>query len=143
MAVPTASLPPGTAVGAEDRASRRRATNRKDNKLAFLMLAPLVLLLGIFVIWPLIYSAYLSFFDWSFYQESTFVGWKNFNNVLTDPQFRSSIVRGLVFALMVVPAILVISFLFASLVKAVGARLGTLLKVAIYIPTVISGVITS
>ncbi|PZF80873.1 carbohydrate ABC transporter permease [Jiangella anatolica] len=143
MTVPTASLPPGAAVGSERRDSRRRPPSRKDNKLAFLMLAPLVILLGIFVIWPMVYSAYLSFFDWSFYQESRFVGWKNFSNVLTDPQFRSSIVRSLVFALMVVPAILVISFLFASLVKAVGARLGTALKVAIYIPTVISGVITS
>jgi multiple sugar transport system permease protein len=141
MATPTTALPSG--VSSARRRGGTRSSVRKDNKLAYLMLAPLVILLGIFVIWPVIYSGYLSFFDWSFYQESRFVGWKNFSNVLTDPQFRASIVRGLVFALMVVPAILVIAFLFASLVKAVGTRLATVLKVTIYIPTVISFVIAA
>lgn len=116
---------------------------RKDNKLAFAMLAPLVVLLGIFVIWPMVYAGYLSFFNWSFYQASEYVGLQNFVNVLTDSQFRSSIVRGLVFTVLVVPAQLVIAFTFASLVKASGRRLGTLLKISIYIPTVISGVITA
>lgn len=129
----------------DDRSKRSTGAgvNRKENRLAYLMLAPLVILLGIFVIWPLAYSGYLSFFDWSFYQPSEYVGWKNFRNVLTDDAFVASVLRGLRFSAMVVPAILVIAFLFASLVKGMGRKMATVLKVSIYIPTVISGVIAS
>lgn len=132
--------------GATDGATasvRRTRRSGKDNRLAYLMLAPLVIMLSIFVIWPLVYSGYLSFFNWSFYQESEFVGWRNFESVLTDRAFLESVFRGLRFALMVVPAMLVIAFLFASLVKSMGRRSASLLKVSIYIPTVISGVIAS
>lgn len=131
------------ARGTSRRDNLKRARIPKDNKLAFLMLTPLVGLLGVFVIWPLIYSGYLSFFNWSFYTESAFVGLRNFTNVLTDDQFLASVLRGLRFALLVVPAQLIIAFLFASLVKGVGRRLGSVLKVAIYIPSVISFVIAS
>lgn len=127
------------------RTPRRRGAgvNRKENRLAYAMLAPLVVLLGVFVIWPLLYAGYLSFFNWSFYESSTFVGWRNFANVLTDSQFLDSVLRGLRFAGMVVPTIMILAFLFASLVKAMGQRIATVLKVSIYIPTVISGVIAS
>jgi len=117
--------------------------NRKENRVAYIMLAPLVILLAIFVIWPMIYSGYLSFYNWSFYQPAEFVGFSNFKNVLTNDQFIQSMVRGLEFALMVVPAILLIAFLFANLVKALSRRAATVLKVSIYIPTIISGVIAS
>ncbi|MFN2486416.1 MAG: carbohydrate ABC transporter permease [Acidimicrobiia bacterium] len=117
--------------------------SKPDNRVAFLMLAPALILLGIFVIWPLIYSWIVSFFQWSFYEESIFVGFNNFRMVLTDPVFRESIGRVLIFSLIVVPVMLVLAFLFANLVKAMGRRTATLLKVSIYIPTVISAVIAS
>lgn len=107
------------------------------------MLAPALILLGIFVLWPMVYSAYLSFFDWSFYKDPVFVGVNNFRRVLTDPAFIASVGRGLLFALLVVPTQLVLAFVFASLVAGVGRRLAAVLKVSIFIPTAISTVIAS
>ncbi len=133
----------GAELAATDTRATRRKRGRKDNLTAYLMLAPVVVMLGVFVIWPLLYSMRVSLYDWSFYQESEFVGLHNYLVVLTDPQFRDSILRGLKFALIVVPSVMVIAFLFASLVKGMGRRFATLLKVSIYIPTVISGVIAS
>ncbi|CAM3635914.1 carbohydrate ABC transporter permease [Occultella aeris] len=128
---------------AQARARRRPKPAHRDNRIAFLMLAPALVLLGIFVLWPLVYAWYVSFFNWSFYTESVFVGLRNFRQVLADPVFWASIGRGLRFSVIVVPAILILAFVFANLVKAMGQRMGTLLKVSIYIPTVISGVIAS
>lgn len=122
------------------------AANKKrypDTVMAYVMIAPIVILLGIFVIYPALQATVLSFYNWSFYQESEFVGWKNFRDVITDPLFRDAVVRGLVFVLMTLPAQLVISFLYASLVTSVGRRFASVLKVSIYIPTIISAVITS
>lgn len=131
-----------TAAALEER---RRAKRRRyrDTPLALLMLAPVVILLGIFVIWPAVYAVFLSFQEWSFYKDPEFVGWKNFTDVLGDPLFTASLVRGFQFVLMTVPIMLVLAFGFASLVVSVSRKFSSLLKVSIYIPTIISSVITS
>jgi multiple sugar transport system permease protein len=137
---------PGTARrGAADRAATPLVSKppRKDTGMAYIMLAPVLVLLSIFVIWPAIQAVYLSFFDWSFYSASQFVGWKNYANVLRDDRFWAAIVRGLEFVLMTVPVQLVLAFIVASLAVSVSQKVSTLLKISIYIPSVISGVIAS
>lgn len=127
------------------RAARQRAKRfrYRDGKIAYLFLLPVLVLLSIFVIWPAVYAVYLSFQDWSFYKDPEFVGLKNFRDVLTDPLFWASVRRGFVFVAMTVPAMLVLAYLFASLVTSVSRSLSTVLKVSIYVPTIISAVITS
>lgn len=107
------------------------------------MLAPLLILLGIFVIWPLVHAVYISFFTWSFYEPAVFVGLENYLNVLTDEEFIASVGRGLAFSAMVVPAQVFVAFVFANLVKAVSRRMAGVLKVTIYIPVVVSEVIAA
>ncbi|GGD65115.1 sugar ABC transporter permease [Microbacterium murale] len=124
----------------------RQRQNRhrfRDDKIAYWFLVPVVVLLGIFVIWPAIYAGYLSFQNWSFYKDPEFVGWKNFTDVMSDPLFWASVARGFGFVALTVPPMLVLAFLFASLVVSVGKRFAGILKVSIYIPTIISAVITS
>ncbi|WP_297740667.1 carbohydrate ABC transporter permease [uncultured Tessaracoccus sp.] len=111
--------------------------------MALLMLSPVLIMLGIFVIWPAGYAVYLSFQDWGFYLDPQFVGLQNFKNVLADPLFWNSVKLGLTFVLMTVPVQLVLAFLFASLVVSVSRHFASVLKVSIYIPTIISTVITS
>lgn len=134
-----------SAVSTERRAVRRQADARKyrDTKVAYLFLLPVVGLLGIFVIWPAIYAGFLSFQNWSFYKEPEFVGLRNFTAVLSDPLFWASVGRGFAFVAMTVPPMLVLAFFFASLVVSVSRRFASILKVSIYIPTIISSVITS
>lgn len=134
------------ATAAVDRRTikKRQDTYRyRDGKVAYLFLLPVVVLLGIFVVWPAIYAGFLSFQDWSFYKDPEFVGWKNFTDVLSDRLFWASVGRGFVFVAMTVPPMLVLAFLFASLVVSVSRRFASILKVSIYIPTIISSVITS
>lgn len=129
----------------ERRAIRQRQNRHRfrDDKIAYWFLVPVVGLLGIFVIWPAIYAAYLSFQNWSFYKDPEFVGWKNFTDVMSDPLFWASVGRGFVFVAMTVPPMLILAFFFASLVVSVGRKFASVLKVSIYIPTIISAVITS
>lgn len=132
-----------TAPMASDEKIRHRRYRFRDTKLALVLLAPVTLLLGIFVAWPAVYAVYLAFQNWSFYEPPKFVGWTNFTNVLSDPLFGAAVVRGFKFVLMTVPIMLVLAFLFANLVVSVSRRFATTLKVSIYIPTIISAVITS
>lgn len=152
MATATPSRPAGGTAAAAVRAPdaprpereiRRSGRLHRSNKIAFLMLAPLITLLSIFVIIPFFQAAYLSFHDFSFYLPSTFIGFDNYRNVLSDPIFTSSIVRGLLFMVLVVPIGLVLAFIFASAAKGMGRRLASFVKTSIYLPTIISGVIAS
>ncbi|MFD1492366.1 MULTISPECIES: carbohydrate ABC transporter permease [Microbacterium] len=118
-------------------------TRFRDGRSAYLFILPAVVLLGIFVAWPAVYATFLSFQDWSFYKDPEFVGWRNFTNVLSDPLFWAAIGRGFAFVAMTVPPMLILAFFFASLVVSVSRRFAGLLKVSIYIPTIISAVITS
>lgn len=107
------------------------------------MLAPMVILLTIFVIVPFVNAVRLSLYNWSFYKPSEFVGLRNFVAVLTSPDFIGSIGRGLYFAVMVVPTGMILAFVFANLVKGLGRAVAGFVKTSIYIPTIISGVIAS
>jgi multiple sugar transport system permease protein len=130
----------------QERRAIRQRKNRyryRDNKTAYWFLLPLVVLLGIFVIWPAIYAGFLSFQDWSFYKDPEFVGLRNYQSVLKDPLFLATIGRGFLFVLMTVPVMLVLAFLFGSLVVSVSRRAASFLKVSIYVPTIISAVIAS
>ena len=111
--------------------------------MAYLLLSPIVVLLTIFVIIPFLYAFKVSFYNWSFYQESTFVGFQNFYMVLTDDLFIESIWVGLKFAFLVVPAMLILSFLFANIIKNMGSGFASFVKTSIYIPTIISGIVAS
>ncbi|WP_217369466.1 carbohydrate ABC transporter permease [Nonomuraea antri] len=125
------------------RAAGVRAGPRRANRTAYVMLAPLLVLLAVFVLWPLLHAVYISFFTWSFYDPAVFVGLKNYLDVLTDAEFVDAVVRGLLFSAMVVPAQVTIAFVFANLVKAVSRRMAAVLKVTIYVPAVISEVIAA
>ncbi|MDL9977744.1 carbohydrate ABC transporter permease [Microbacterium sp. ASV49] len=129
----------------DPRQERRRHKKYvyRDGKVAYWLVLPAIALLGVFVIWPAIYAGYLSFQDWSFYKDPEFVGWRNYVNVLTDPLFWAAIGRGFVFVAMTVPPMLILAFAFSSLVVAVSRRAASVLKVSIYLPTIISTVITS
>ncbi len=116
---------------------------RSSGLMPYLMLLPALVMLGIFVIWPAVYAGFLSFHDWSFYKDPVFVGFRNYTNVLRDPLFWAAVRRGFIFVAMTVPVMLVLAFLFSSLVVSVSRRFASVLKVSIYIPTIISSVIAS
>lgn len=110
---------------------------------AYVLLSPILILLTIFVVIPFFYAIRVSFYDWSFYQESTFVGFRNFYMVITDRLFGEAVMVGLKFALMVVPSTLILAFLFANIVKGLGSRMASFVKTSVYIPTIISGIVAS
>ena len=115
----------------------------RDNRTAYLMIAPMVVLLSIFVIWPLIYAIYLSGFEINFYKGSTFVGFQFYQYVLEDARFWRSLGVGLLFALLVVPAGMVVSLLIASFIKTLSGKLAAFMKTTIYVPAVVSTVVAS
>jgi multiple sugar transport system permease protein len=114
-----------------------------DIGTAYTMLLPMVALLTIFVMIPFVYAVVVSFYDWSFYQESTFVGLDNFRMVLHDPYFYKAIKVGLKYAIIVMPVQMVMAFFLAHVIRNMKGISASLVKTAIYIPNVIAGILAA
>ncbi|MDG4859218.1 sugar ABC transporter permease [Streptomyces sp. T-3] len=80
------------------QAGNRRPLARRvrDWLTAFLFTVPGLILFGLFVILPILYAAYVSFFNWGgFGSPSDFVGLDNFSRLFQDPVFLGDLWRGL------------------------------------------------
>ncbi len=118
-------------------------TRRMDLRTGYLMVIPSLVALFIFVYVPLFMALQKSFTNWNFYSASEPVGFRNFELVLQNQLFRKSIVNILWFVLMIIPAQMLLTFLFAHALKGMSKHLGAFAKTAVYVPTVISGIVAS
>ena len=118
----------------------RRKFLRRNAKWGYLFILPAFLFLLVFSYSPLILSVIRSFTE---YSTGKFVGFKNFTFVLKTPAFVKSLRNVLVLSSAVVILQTVFSFLMAQLIYSVPKKLGNAVKIAIYIPNMMSGVITA
>jgi raffinose/stachyose/melibiose transport system permease protein len=101
---------------------------------------PAVILLGVFVYYPIVDNIRLSFYSWSaFSPHATFVGFGNYTNAFSDSVFRRALVNNVLYA--------VISLIFqvggslvlaAVLEEVVHNRLRGILRTIYFIPATIS-----
>jgi raffinose/stachyose/melibiose transport system permease protein len=68
----------------------------EPRRVAYLYLAPALLFYLIFAFGPLLYTTWLSFFQWDGITVGKWVGLDNYDRVLSDPAIRSSFVHSLV-----------------------------------------------
>jgi ABC-type sugar transport system permease subunit len=112
-----APAPSARADGAADLPERRvrvRAPG-EPRKVAYLYLAPAFAFYLLFAFGPLLYTAWLSFFDWDGLTVGTWIGLDNYEKVLSDPAIRASFVHA--FELIIFYAVLpvLLGLLLASL----------------------------
>lgn len=111
---------------------------------ALLWVAPAVLLLVVFVYYPVIDNIWLSLFRWSaFTANDTWVGLDNYTALIADPVFWSSLANNVAYA--VVSVVFQVGgglVLAAVLEEVVHARWRGLFRTVYFIPAVISLTIT-
>lgn len=113
---------------------------RRYQKQAYIFILPAALFLITFSYIPLILSLFRSFRS---YSTGEFVGLNNFIYILKTPAFTKSLTNVLILSLAVVIIQVVTSFLMGQLIYSVPKKLGNIVKIAIYIPNMMSGVITA
>ncbi|MCL6441914.1 MAG: sugar ABC transporter permease [Alicyclobacillus sp.] len=125
---------------------RRRLGNRSQTQQAlagYLFLLPALVSLAVFLIGPILYALYISFFHFSFLdpKDKTFAGFANYAHLFVDPIFLRALWNTTLYSLCVVPIQTVIALLLALVVH--HARAKTLFRVIYYLPTVTSTVAVS
>lgn len=92
------------------RMSARRFIRAYGNCYAFVL--PFFVLFGIFGIYPMFYSLYLSFVNWT-PKKMTFIGLENFRKLISDPVFWISIKNTLYLLVINVPLMTFLAVIFA------------------------------
>jgi len=121
-------------------ANAKRRRRQGPGLTPWLFISPWIIGFIVFTVGPLLFSLYMSFFDWPIVGEREFIGVDNYKTMLTlDPQFWESLWITTKFALLFVPLNIVLAFLMAMLLN-MGLKGTGFFRTAFYLPSVISGV---
>ena len=105
--------------------------------IPFLFICPVIVMNLIFFCLPFLQSLAMSFFEWPLLGEKTFVGLGNYQTLLADDQFRTSLLFTMKYTLFVTPALFLMAFILALLID--GKFKGvTLFRTIYFSPGVIS-----
>ncbi len=107
---------------------------------AILFLAPTVLLLCVFVVWPILESTRLSFTQWTGLGKSqVYVGWSNWARLLQDGVFWKALSNNLILAVLSIIVQLPMALALAVLLDK-GGRYFRIFKLSYFMPLLISSV---
>jgi multiple sugar transport system permease protein len=134
---PATALLPATAVRRRGHSAQRRS----DQRAAWGMVAPSVLLIGLFGLVPVVWSLLLSFQHSDLQTPSTWAGASNYRQLVHDPVFKESIRHTVVYTVLFVPITLVLSLLVAAALNR-RVRGISIYRLAVFIPVVTSTVAT-
>lgn len=127
-------------LSVRDMDRRRKKFLYRHALSGYLFILPAALFLIVFSFTPLIMSFIRSFQN---YSTGEFIGWTNFSFILKTPTFIKSFGNVLILAGVVVLTQMVVSFLMAHLILKLPVKMGGFAKIGIYIPCMMSAVITS
>lgn len=135
------SKPTNTPSGPRKGAGRKADRRRPSTVIAgYLFLAPALIFYAVFELWPIIQTAWYSFYDWNGIDASTFIGIDNYIKVFTDPKLIGSIGHAffLIFFFSILP--IVLGLITAALIKDIKHKAAsTFAQVCLFLPRVIPG----
>jgi multiple sugar transport system permease protein len=124
-------------TGGASRASRaRRSKLRKgDTFWAYVLIAPTVIGLGTFSIWPTIQTFYFSFTEWGSFGGHTWTGTDNYTEVFQDDQLARAFLNTGVFAVLTLVAV-PLAIILAVLLNRKGMKGVSVYRVIYFLPNV-------
>ncbi|GAB4567506.1 MAG: ABC transporter permease subunit [Anaerolineae bacterium] len=127
-------------VGAARRKSRLDRALGRDWRIAYPFIAPIVILMAVFIAWPFIRAIYISMTARSIGRETRFVGLDNYIRLWSDPFFRQAVQNTFVFT----GGAIFLKFVFglaAALLLNAQKRMKNILTGLILLPWIIPSVV--
>lgn len=120
-----------------------RTIQKEQTFWAWIFLALPMILLTIFVFFPIVFAFFVSFFDWNLLlPEKPFVGLANYIEVFKDPVFAKAIRNTIFYTIGVVPTQTILALFLAFMMNQKFAG-RTFFRIAFYLPAITSSVVTS
>ena len=112
---------------------------KSEARESYLLIAPLMLLLLVFILYPVLANVYLSFFKWKGLGKATFIGFANYRTMFKDETFWVSIKNTMVL-LLYIPMGVMLPILISALLRE-GLKGWSIFRAIIYIPNILGYVI--
>jgi multiple sugar transport system permease protein len=108
----------------------------------YLMVAPYIIFLCVFVLFPVLFCFYLTFQNWNIIAPMEFAGISNYNRLMHDRLFWKAIGNTLKFLLLHIPLQLVVALFLAYLLNQ-KLKAVSFFRASFFMPVIISGVVVT
>jgi multiple sugar transport system permease protein len=122
---------------------RRRLRSGRQRLAGWGFVGPFMIVFVFVLIVPIGYAIYLSLYRHQLIGGTTFAGFSNYQQALTDPLFWSSFRRVLLFLLVQVPVMLVLALLAALALDSGRLRWAPLYRLSVFLPYAVPAVVAS
>lgn len=109
----------------------------KDTRDGIIFALPFLLVYLVFMVFPLGFGLFISFFNWDILSSGAFVGWANYQRLFQDELFFSSLWHTVEFVLITTPVLMVLGFSMALLVTG-NSPLRKVSEHVFFIPYILS-----
>lgn len=111
---------------------------RRRTLTALGFLAPALVILGLFVAWPMISALRLSFTDASGFGAEEWVGLDNYVRVFTDPDIRDAMLNTLWYTVLFTPTAVLIALALALVLNSPALPFRGFFRTALFLPFIVS-----
>jgi multiple sugar transport system permease protein len=123
--------------------TRPKAFQRRRDRRGLWFVLPFVLVFFMFLVVPLLYAVYTSFFTTRLIGGTVFTGFSNYTQALTSGAFWTGMARTLLFAGIQVPVMIVIATFFATMFDIGVSRFGSFFRTVFFIPFAVPAVVAT
>lgn len=126
------------ALGGRPPARRAAGPARRRGRVAIGFLLPAVVILGVFVVWPMLSALQMSFTDASGFGDPEFVGLENYVRIFQDAAILDAVLNTVWYAVLFTPTAVVTALALALALTHPSLPLRGLFRTALFLPFVIS-----
>ncbi|GAA1276647.1 ABC transporter permease [Planotetraspora silvatica] len=130
-------------AGPVPRRSAGATAARRQNRAAYALVLPFIIVFAAMLIVPLAYSAYLSFFRTQLVGGEQFAWLANYLRAFTDPSFLGGLGRMAIFLVIQVPIMLGLALFFALALDSGRIRGSKALRLLFFVPYAVPGVVAT
>ncbi|MFZ1411592.1 MAG: sugar ABC transporter permease [Micropruina sp.] len=132
---------PALQASSPPRARGRVSGIARRQRVGWLFVTPFLLIFAAFLVFPLGYAFGMSLFSSTLATGTKFVGLANYAKAFTDPLFLGGLGRVALFALIMIPAQLLVALVAALVLDTVSSWLGKVSRLLVFAPYAIPVVI--
>jgi multiple sugar transport system permease protein len=118
--------------------STRSAARWHRRSVVFVFLLPAVLVLGVFIFWPMIEALRTSFTDASGFGREQFVGLENYTRVFTDPDILRAMGNTALYSAIFTPAAVILALVLALALNHPRLPLRGFFRTWLFLPFIVS-----
>ena len=123
--------------------SRSAAGPRRHEAWRYAFLLPALGFYSVFVLWPLVQTVQISFYDWNGITVATPVGAANYADAIRDPQIRGALLHSIVFVFFYSVLPTVVGLVLAGIMSRIRIVGLAFFRAALFMPQVLSAVVVA